>query len=80
MQASGLLTPGTGRPYDNRQFVRWCHIIHLHRDPAASNATQEDRIGWDFWTDGLNRHGDYGETIRSFLFSDGYRSRFIGMH
>jgi hypothetical protein len=80
VQASGLLNPpGSARPYDNRQFVRWCYIIYLRGDPAASNATQADREGWDFWTDGLNRHGDYGETIRSFLFSDGYRIRFISM-
>lgn len=76
MQSSGLLTPGTGRPYDNRQFVRWCYINYLRRDPADPNATLQDRNGRDFWTNTLNGHGDYNETIRAFLLSTDYRARF----
>jgi len=68
VQASGLLTPGTGRPYDNRQFVRWCYKNYLQREP--------DQGGWDFWTWQLNSHGDYNAIIKAFIVSFDYRGRF----
>lgn len=69
---SGLVNPpGSARPFDNSQFVRWCYKIYLRREPDAD--------GWRFWTDDLNRHGDYNQTIKAFLFSDAYRTRFITM-
>ena len=70
VRGSGLVNPpGSARPYDNRQFVRWCYKIYLQREP--------DQGGWDFWTNDLNGHGDYNITINAFLQSGGYRYRFI---
>ena len=72
VRESGLVNPpGSARPYDNSQFVRWCYKIYLRREPDAG--------GWAFWTDDLNRHGDYNQTINAFLFSDAYRTRFNTM-
>jgi hypothetical protein len=66
---SGLLNPpGSARPYDNRQFVRWCYLMYLDREP--------DQGGWDFWTGDLNRHGDYNITINAFLRSGDYHYRY----
>ncbi|HEX7176994.1 MAG TPA: M4 family metallopeptidase [Pyrinomonadaceae bacterium] len=66
---SGLLNPpGSARPYDNRQFVRWCYKMYLNREP--------DQGGWDFWTNDLNGHGDYNITINAFLRSGDYHYRY----
>jgi len=69
VQSSGLLNPpGSPRPYDNHQFVRWCYLNYLRREP--------DQPGWDFWESHLNGHGDYNAIIRAFLFCTDYRQRF----
>lgn len=66
--------------YDNREFVLLCYVVYLQRWP--------DQAGWDFWTNGLDnctndpgRNGSngyqcYQDTIRAFLVSTEYRSRF----
>ncbi|HLL76696.1 MAG TPA: M4 family metallopeptidase [Pyrinomonadaceae bacterium] len=68
VQASGLLTGNPSHPYDNAQFVRWCYLNYLRREP--------DPWGWQFWLNGLNSHGDYNAIIRAFLLSGEYRQRF----
>jgi thermolysin len=69
VQSSGLLNPpGSPRPYDNHQFVRWCYLNYLLREP--------DPGGWNFWEGQLNGHGDYNAIIRAFLCSTEYRQRF----
>ena len=68
VQASGLLTGNPAHPYDNRQFIRWCYLNYLRREPDAG--------GWAFWEGQLNSHGDYNAIIRAFLYSADYRQRF----
>jgi thermolysin len=68
VQASGLLTGNPAHPYDNHQFVRWCYLNYLRREP--------DSLGWAFWEGQLNGHGDYNAIIRAFLLSAEYRQRF----
>jgi hypothetical protein len=68
VQASGLLTGNPSHPYDNHQFVRWCYLNYLRREP--------DEGGWAFWEGQLNGHGDYNAIIRGFLYSVEYRARF----
>jgi thermolysin len=68
VQASGLLTGNPSHPYDNHQFVRWCYLNYLRREP--------DEGGWAFWEGQLNGHGDYNAIIRGFLYSFEYRARF----
>jgi len=68
VQASGLLTGNPAHPYDNHQFVRWCYLNYLRREPDAG--------GWAFWEGQLNSHGDYNALIRAFLCSTDYRQRF----
>jgi Zn-dependent metalloprotease len=68
VQASGLLTGNPSHPYDNHQFVRWCYLNYLQREP--------DTPGWNFWEGQLNGHGDYNAIIRAFLCSQEYRERF----
>lgn len=68
VQASGLLTGNPAHPYDNHQFVRWCYLNYLRREP--------DPGGWAFWEGQLNGHGDYNALIRAFLYSTDYRQRF----
>ena len=68
VQASGLLTGNPSHPYDNHQFIRWCYLNYLRREP--------DSGGWAFWEGQLNGHGDYNAIIRAFLCSQEYRERF----
>jgi hypothetical protein len=68
VQASGLLTGNPSHPYDNHQFIRWCYLNYLRREP--------DPGGWAFWEAQLNSHGDYNALIRAFLYSTEYRQRF----
>lgn len=68
VQASGLLTGNPAHPYDNSQFIRWCYLNYLRREP--------DPPGWQFWLNALNSHGDYNAIIRAFLLSGDYRQRF----
>jgi zinc metalloprotease ZmpA len=68
VQSSGLLTGNPSHPYDNHQFIRWCYLNYLRREPDAP--------GWNFWEGQLNGHGDYNAIIRAFLCSQEYRERF----
>ena len=68
VQASGLLTGNPSHPFDNHQFVRWCYLNYLRREPDAG--------GWAFWEGQLNGHGDYNAIIRAFLCSFDFRARF----
>ena len=68
VQASGLLTGDPSHPFDNHQFVRWCYLNYLRREP--------DGPGWSFWETELNNLGDYNAIIRAFLCSQEYRERF----
>jgi thermolysin len=68
VQASGLLTGNPAQPYDHHQFVRWCYLNYLRREPDAP--------GWSLWEGQLNSHGDYNAIIRAFLLSGEYRERF----
>lgn len=73
---SGLVVaPGTAHPFDPRQFVRWCYLVYLKREP--------DQGGWDWWTNELNRDllndpndSGYNHLIEAFLMSTDYRRRF----
>ena len=69
IQASGLLNPpGSARPYNNSQFIRWCYKLYLNKEP--------DTAGWTFWLNDLNANGDYNHIIHAFLLSGDYRQRF----
>jgi Zn-dependent metalloprotease len=68
VQASGLLTGNPAQPYNHHQFIRYCYLNYLQREP--------DPGGWAFWEAHLNSHGDYNALIRAFLYSGEYRSRF----
>ena len=68
VQASGLLTGNPAQPYNHHQFIRWCYLNYLQREPDAG--------GWGFWEAQLNSHGDYNALIRAFLCSAEYRARF----
>lgn len=68
VQASGLLTGNPAQPYNHHQFIRYCYLTYLQREP--------DQGGWAFWEAQLNSHGDYNALIRAFLCSAEYRSRF----
>jgi thermolysin len=68
VQASGLLTGDPNHPFDNHQFIRWCYLNYLRREPDAG--------GWAFWEAHLNNIGDYNELIRAFLCSAEWRGRF----
>ena len=68
VQASGLLTGNPAHPYDNHQFIRWCYLNYLRREPDAG--------GWAFWEAHLNSHGDYNALIRAFLCAADFRNRF----
>lgn len=68
VQASGLLTGNPNQPFDHHQFIRWCYLNYLRREPDAG--------GWAFWEAHLNNIGDYNELIRAFLCSQEYRERF----
>lgn len=76
VQASGLVVnPNSNHPFDNRQFVRWCYLTYLQREP--------DQAGWDFWTSELERdlandpgQGGYNHLIHAFLLSIEYKQRF----
>ena len=60
LQASGLLTGDSSHPFDNHQFVRWCYLNYLRREP--------DGPGWSFWETELNNLGDYNASLgRSFV-------------
>lgn len=69
VQSSGLLTGNSAHPYDNHQFIRWCYLNYLRREPDAA--------GWSSWEAYLNNHGgDYNAIIRGFLTTPEYRERF----
>ncbi len=69
VQASGLLTGDPAHPYDNHQFVRWCYLNYLRREPDAG--------GWAFWEAHLNNIGsNYNALIQAFLYSADFRNRF----
>ncbi|HEX2268481.1 MAG TPA: M4 family metallopeptidase, partial [Pyrinomonadaceae bacterium] len=68
VQASGLLTGNPAQPYNHHQFIRYCYLNYLGREP--------DPGGWAFWEAHLNSHGDYNALIRAFLCAGDYRSRF----
>jgi Zn-dependent metalloprotease len=68
VQASGLLTGDPNHPFDNHQFIRWCYLNYLRREPDAG--------GWAFWEAHLNDVGDYNALIMAFLYSQEYRERF----
>ena len=62
-------TPGFDAPTYNRQFVYYCYIHYLGRDPNF------DIEGWNFWTSDLNSNGDYFHIIDSFQLSNEYRNQ-----
>ncbi|HBB95274.1 MAG TPA: hypothetical protein DC054_07765 [Blastocatellia bacterium] len=61
-------SPGFDAPTYNRQFVYYCYIHYLGRDPHF------DMDGWDFWTNDLNVNGDYFHMIDAFQLSNEYRN------
>lgn len=60
-------SPGFDSAIYNPRFVYYCYQGYLDREP--------DQGGWDFWTDVLNRTGDYQGVVNAFITSYEYRNQ-----
>lgn len=80
-----VVAPGADHPFDNGQFVRWCYLNYLRREPGAG-PDNGSMGGYYFWLGELERdlandpgQGGYNHLIRAFLVSGEFRdTRAVG--